>query len=309
MINRDFYAFCRDQRKVEPDVHKNEVLRDVYNYMRECGVTKRGVTWYIDNLIDHEQGNKQKVAAYRWLRETFVGADPVKESPLEEESDGIGLKDYRSNPEYFGYYDNPVQKEPAYDPGQTAPCLICGGPWIPETVRTITFVRWDSDLGKPAGHIAYFYRVHQACHDGLGSDEQRKEFEGRMFESTENTEIWKSIITRLKLEGRLIELSSLDERQVASLLLASQRRFRENEGNPLVQALLQFIEVTLGAPTNEILSWMTEYTEEDEKAFLLQLRDGRRYIGTLTSGSVAQVYHVRRWRDLNEEEIDQVMQL
>lgn len=84
MTNKDFYAFCREQRKVEPDVHKREALRDVYNYMRECGVTKRGVTWYIDTQIDHEQGNELRVAAYQWLREKFVGVEPGKEVPPEQ---------------------------------------------------------------------------------------------------------------------------------------------------------------------------------------------------------------------------------
>ena len=96
--------------------------------------------------------------------------------------------DYRSNPDYFGYYDDPTQREPKYDPMQTAPCLICGESWTPDTVRTLTFVRWSSVEGKPASTICYFYRIHRACHDRLGSDEQREEFEGRMFESTEPVE-------------------------------------------------------------------------------------------------------------------------
>lgn len=114
--------------------------------------------------------------------------------------------------------------------------------------------------------------------------------------------MWDHIKARLKLEERLIDMPNLSDRQVASLLMASQRRFRENCSNPVVQGLLQFIEYTLCSPLNEVLSWLIKYTEEDEKAFLLHLRDGRRYIGTLAPGSVAHLYHVRRWRDLDELE-------
>lgn len=94
------------------------------------------------------------------------------------------MYDYTTNPEYFGYFDDPSQIEPTYDPGQNAPCLICGKPWMPGTVHITIFATWDETKQKDT---CYFYRFHRTCHDGLGSDEQREEFEGRMFESTQTS--------------------------------------------------------------------------------------------------------------------------
>jgi hypothetical protein len=70
MKNTDFYAFCRDQRKVETDQHKRVVLQSVYGYMRECGVTKGGVKQYIDHCSGQES-DQLIVAAYSWLQQVF----------------------------------------------------------------------------------------------------------------------------------------------------------------------------------------------------------------------------------------------
>lgn len=89
MINRDFYAFCRDQRKIEPDLEKREALVDVYRYMWECGVTKGGVAHYIaaridqisngersSSKIDISQAKQQtcqaQIDAYQWLLGVFT---------------------------------------------------------------------------------------------------------------------------------------------------------------------------------------------------------------------------------------------
>lgn len=60
--------------------------------------------------------------------------------------------------EWFGYYDSPEQTAPAYDPGDTAPCLICAEPWTSDTVRTVS-------LMVPGAERSWFYRVHRSCAD------------------------------------------------------------------------------------------------------------------------------------------------
>lgn len=77
MKNTDFYAYCRDRRKTETDPHKKAVLTDVYNFMRECGVTKSSVRQFVERLM-HEPKNAAKVAAYQWLLSVFDGpSEPV----------------------------------------------------------------------------------------------------------------------------------------------------------------------------------------------------------------------------------------
>ncbi len=90
MTNRDFYAYCRDQRKIEPDAHKRTALADVYRFMWECGVSKRGVTNLIDTRIwqiAHKEGqhktrsqeeNRAQIAAYQWLLGVFEGREPLQ---------------------------------------------------------------------------------------------------------------------------------------------------------------------------------------------------------------------------------------
>jgi len=77
MTNKDFYAFCRDQRKTEPDPHKKAVLQEVYNFMFECSTTKSGMKQFIERLM-HEPKNATKVSAYQWLPGVFDGpSEPV----------------------------------------------------------------------------------------------------------------------------------------------------------------------------------------------------------------------------------------
>lgn len=91
-------------------------------------------------------------------------------------------KNYITNPEYFGYFDDPSQKEPAYDPIKIAPCLLCEKKLKDDDVRTITFLRLDK-IGN-LGEICYFYRVHKSCHERLSYDERSK-FEEEIYDSTE----------------------------------------------------------------------------------------------------------------------------
>jgi hypothetical protein len=79
MTNKDFYAFCRDQRKTDPDEHKKAVLQDVYGLMWECGVTKSGVENYIAGRIRDNLVNEPRRHAYLWLQSVFDGTTSVVE--------------------------------------------------------------------------------------------------------------------------------------------------------------------------------------------------------------------------------------
>jgi hypothetical protein len=67
MTNKDFYAYCPDHRKTETDPNKQQVLTDVYNYLRECGTTKAGVKQCVDHMIYQKSNEPAKVEAYQWL--------------------------------------------------------------------------------------------------------------------------------------------------------------------------------------------------------------------------------------------------
>lgn len=73
MKNTDFYAYCRNNRKTETDSNKQQVLTDVYNYLRECGTTKSGVKQFVDHMIYQKSDESAKVAAYQWLLGVFDG--------------------------------------------------------------------------------------------------------------------------------------------------------------------------------------------------------------------------------------------
>ena len=75
MTNRNFYAFCRDRRKVEQDKEKRKALEDVYNYLRECGVTKQGVAGYINHRIQDLTRAGQSSDSYTWLQGVFDGVN------------------------------------------------------------------------------------------------------------------------------------------------------------------------------------------------------------------------------------------
>lgn len=78
MTNKDFYAYCRDQRKTEQDEHKQAVLKDVYGFMWECGTTKAGVKQYIEHQVfvlgyGGLAGGQPRIDAYNWLQDIFDG--------------------------------------------------------------------------------------------------------------------------------------------------------------------------------------------------------------------------------------------
>lgn len=71
MRNADFYAYCRDNRRsADIDEAKRQVLKSVYDYMRECGTTKQGVAFFIET---RKREKPELAAAYDWLLQVFAG--------------------------------------------------------------------------------------------------------------------------------------------------------------------------------------------------------------------------------------------
>lgn len=70
-----------------------------------------------------------------------------------------------------GYFTEPDQTEPAYDPGLNLPCPICHRMLTEAPVLTISLV----SLNGPSCW-SYFYRVHRACHNQL-TNRQRQELD------------------------------------------------------------------------------------------------------------------------------------
>jgi hypothetical protein len=56
----------------------------------------------------------------------------------------------------FGWFDDPSQTTPAYDPPHDAPCLFCGSPIHADDVQTHSIMMSGSAK-------SYFYRTHKTC--------------------------------------------------------------------------------------------------------------------------------------------------
>lgn len=86
MTNKDFYAFCRDTRKTETDPQRREALTDLYNYMRECGVSKAGVASFVSSRVYQETqaGNTEMAEALNWVLGVFQGTVQVKAAAVPQ---------------------------------------------------------------------------------------------------------------------------------------------------------------------------------------------------------------------------------
>lgn len=58
----------------------------------------------------------------------------------------------------YGWFDDPDQSEPTYEPPRDAPCLFCGTAVHADDVRTHSLI-------APGDYAArsYFYRTHRTC--------------------------------------------------------------------------------------------------------------------------------------------------
>lgn len=62
----------------------------------------------------------------------------------------------------YGWFDDPWQTEPSYDPPHDAACLFCGQPIVPDDVRTHSLMYADRMIYAKR---SYFYRTHRTCAD------------------------------------------------------------------------------------------------------------------------------------------------
>ena len=85
MKNKEFYAYCRDNRSAEPSLARREALYEMYNFMRECGMSKKGILQFIDHQTHLHRGRPHEFAAYQWLLSVFEGPS---QQPSEEEAAG-----------------------------------------------------------------------------------------------------------------------------------------------------------------------------------------------------------------------------
>lgn len=56
----------------------------------------------------------------------------------------------------FGYFEDPTQLLPTYEPGLTVPCVVCQFPMTMENVV-------NTSLILPGDTRSYFYRLHRSC--------------------------------------------------------------------------------------------------------------------------------------------------
>lgn len=81
----------------------------------------------------------------------------------------------------LGYFDEPLQTEPAHDPGIDVDCPVCVQPldYPARAVRTVSLM-----LGVPgdSDDLSLFFRAHGDCWDALDPAEQGK-YEGAFLDS------------------------------------------------------------------------------------------------------------------------------
>ena len=64
----------------------------------------------------------------------------------------------------YGYFDDPLQRKPKFDPGLGVPCPVCTQDLeLPVKTISITVPRVNRDWSDRS----YFYRTHKQCYDKL----------------------------------------------------------------------------------------------------------------------------------------------
>jgi hypothetical protein len=74
----------------------------------------------------------------------------------------------------FGYFDDPSQTEPVYDPGLNIPCPCCLRPLADATRVTISLL-------LPGDYRSFFFRAHKDCW-GRVSAEEKSEIESSLID-------------------------------------------------------------------------------------------------------------------------------
>jgi hypothetical protein len=92
----------------------------------------------------------------------------------------------------YGYYSDPSQTKPEFDPGIEVPCIICAKDLTADDIRTISLmaisdVEHDAEgLSFKRDNRSYFYRVHRSCHESL-TEEQRTKVDGLLIDAIAST--------------------------------------------------------------------------------------------------------------------------
>jgi hypothetical protein len=87
----------------------------------------------------------------------------------------MSLNEQELQPRIYGYFTEPTQTIPEFDPGLDALCPICAKALDANDVRTISLMVPDDDR-------SYFYRVHRSCHEPLSKTDRCK-VDGRLIDA------------------------------------------------------------------------------------------------------------------------------
>jgi len=74
----------------------------------------------------------------------------------------------------IGFYDDPTQTEPTYDPSARCQCIVCNRQLTPP-MKTIS-------LMLRGGKRSLFFRVHAPCWENL-SDDERATYESSVIDT------------------------------------------------------------------------------------------------------------------------------
>jgi hypothetical protein len=64
----------------------------------------------------------------------------------------------------FGYFDDPGDQAPTFDPGLGVPCPFCLRPVGKDGIKTISLMPIE-------GNRSYFYRAHKGCYEQVSPDD------------------------------------------------------------------------------------------------------------------------------------------
>jgi hypothetical protein len=73
----------------------------------------------------------------------------------------------------FGYFEDSLSENPAYDPGIDVDCPVCHARLSPP-LKTISVMAEGDDR-------SYFYRTHKPCFEGL-SEQQASDLDGLIID-------------------------------------------------------------------------------------------------------------------------------
>jgi hypothetical protein len=79
---------------------------------------------------------------------------------------------------FYGWFDDPSQPHPTYEPPRDAPCLFCGLSIESDDVRTHSLMYQNEYAAR-----SYFYRTHRTCAE---KDSSHTSLDGFILEMIRN---------------------------------------------------------------------------------------------------------------------------